>query len=100
MLDSPMLVDQNDIIVCGSNKDQRDHLPRIHLDVSLFSGIHQICIPTFPFDPPTQSDTYTSYTILILGYNNYMLNKNTWGVKKYEAKKNQLLKSLISRKFS
>ena len=69
MLDSPMLVDQNNIIVCGSNKDQRDHLPRIHLDVSLFSGIHQICIPTFPFDPPTQSDTYTSYTILILGYN-------------------------------
>ena len=55
MLDSPLLVHQN--MVCGSNKDQRDHFPRIHLDVSLFSGIHQICIPTFPFDPPTQSDT-------------------------------------------
>ena len=27
-----------------------------------------------------------------------MLNKNTWGVKKYEAKKNQRLKSLISNK--
>ena len=25
-----------------------------------------------------------------------MLNKNTWGVKKYEAKKNQRLKALIS----
>ena len=56
MLDSPMLVDQNVAMVCGSNTDQRDHFPRIHLDVSLFSGIHQICIPTFPFDPPMQSD--------------------------------------------
>ena len=44
MLDSPVLVDQN--MICGSNKVQRDHFPRIHLD-----------IPTFPFDPPTQSDT-------------------------------------------
>ena len=51
MLDSPMLVDQN--MVCGSSKDQRDHFPRIHLDVSsLFSGIHQICIPTFPLIHP------------------------------------------------
>ena len=49
MLDSPLLVDQN--MVCGSNKDQRDQFPRINLDVSFFSGIHQICIPTFPFDP-------------------------------------------------
>ena len=56
MLDSPMLVDQN--MVCGSNIDQRDHFPRIHLDASLFSGIHQICIPTFPFDPPTQRYIY------------------------------------------
>ena len=55
MLDSPILVDQN--MVCGTNTDQKDHYPRMHLDVSLFSGIHQICIPTFPFDPPTQSDT-------------------------------------------
>ena len=23
--------------------------------------MHQICIPTFPFDSPTQSDTYASY---------------------------------------
>ena len=46
MLDSPMLVDQN--MVCGSNKDQRDHFPRIH----------QICIPTFPFDPPMLRGTY------------------------------------------
>ena len=55
MLDSPMLVDQS--MICGSNKDQQDHLPRIHLDVSPFSGILQICIPTLPFDPPMQSDT-------------------------------------------
>ena len=47
MLDSPMLVDQN--MVCGSNTDRRDHFPRIQLVVFLFSGIHQICIPTFPF---------------------------------------------------
>ena len=50
MLDSPMLADQN--MVCGSTKDQRDHFPRIQLDVSLFSGIHQICIPTFPLIHP------------------------------------------------
>ena len=56
MLDSSLLVDQN--VVYGSNKNQRDHFPRIHLDVSLFSGIHQICIPTFPFDPPMHSGTY------------------------------------------
>ena len=56
MQDSSMVVDQN--MVCGSNKDQRDHFPRIHLDVYLFSGIHQICIPTFPFDPPMQSDAF------------------------------------------
>ena len=55
MLDSLVLDDQN--VVCGSNKDQRDHFPRIHPSVSLFSGMHQIRIPTFPFDPPTQSDT-------------------------------------------
>ena len=60
MLDSLMLVDQN--MVCGSNNDQRDHFLRIHLDVSLFSGIHQICIPTFPFDPPMLSGTWYEYT--------------------------------------
>ena len=43
-----MLVDQN--MACGSNTDQRDHFPRIQLVVSLFSGINQICIPTFPFE--------------------------------------------------
>ena len=37
------------------------YVPRIQL-VSLPSGIHQICIPAFPFDPPTQSDTYTQLT--------------------------------------
>ena len=58
MLDSPMSVGQ--IMVSRSITDQWDHFPRIHLDVSLFSGIHQICIPTFPYDPPTQSDTLTS----------------------------------------
>ena len=35
----------------------RVHFPRIQLVVSLLSGIHQICIPAFPFVPPTQSDT-------------------------------------------
>ena len=49
MLHSPMLFDQN--MICGSNTDHRDHFPRIQLVV------YQICIPTFPFDPPTQSDT-------------------------------------------
>ena len=39
-------------------KDQGYISPRIQLDVSLLSGIHEICIPTFPFDPPTQSDTF------------------------------------------
>ena len=63
MLDSPMLVDQN--MVCGSKTDQRDHFPGIHLDVSLFSGIHQICIPTFPFDLPMQSDTLASLPLLL-----------------------------------
>ena len=48
MLDSP---DQN--MVCRSNTDH----PRIHLDVSLFSGIHQLRIPTIAFDPSMQSDT-------------------------------------------
>ena len=61
MLDSPMLVDQN--MVCRSNTDQIDHFPRIHLDVSLFSGIHQACIPTFPFDSPTQNDTFYRYIL-------------------------------------
>ena len=46
MLNSPNLVSQN--MVCGSKTDQRDHFPGIYLDVSLFSWIHQICIPTFP----------------------------------------------------
>ena len=64
MLDLPLLVDQN--MVCGSNAD---HFPRIHLDVSLFSGIHQICIPTFPFDSPTQSDTYSYiYSCMTISY--------------------------------
>ena len=52
MLDSLMLVDQN--VLCGSNTDQWDHFLKIKLIVYLFTGIHQI--PTFPFDPPTQSD--------------------------------------------
>ena len=30
------------------------YVPRIHLVVSLYSEIHQICISTFTFDPPTQ----------------------------------------------
>ena len=56
MLDSPMLVDQNQ--VCKSITNQRDHCPRIHLNASLYLGIHQIYIPTIPFDPPMQSDTF------------------------------------------
>ena len=32
--------------------------PGYNLFVSLFSGIHFSCNPTFPFDPPTQRDTY------------------------------------------
>ena len=37
--------------------DQGYYFPRIQINVSLLSGIHQICIPAFPFDLPTQSDT-------------------------------------------
>ena len=37
------------------------HFPGYKLFVSLFSGIHQICIPPFPFDPPMQSGTYSTY---------------------------------------
>ena len=33
------------------------------LFVSLFSGIHLICIPAFPFDLPTQSVTYIVTTM-------------------------------------
>ena len=57
MLDSSMLIDQN--MVCGC---KGIIFPRIQLVVSLFSGIHQICIPTFPFDPPMLSDTLMSKT--------------------------------------
>ena len=32
--------------------------PRVQLICIPLSGIHQICIPTFPFDPPTQSGTF------------------------------------------
>ena len=58
MLDLLVLVDQN--MVCGSSKD---HFPRMHLDVSVFSGIHQMCIPSFPFDPHAQSDTLKFITL-------------------------------------
>ena len=53
-------------MVCGSNTEQRDHFPRIQLVVSLFSGIHQICIPTFPFDPLTQSDTFEFKPVYVI----------------------------------
>ena len=62
MLDSPMLVDQN--MVCGSNTDQRDHFARLHLHVSLIPGIHQIFIPTFPFDQPTHQYESPPYCII------------------------------------
>ena len=60
MLDSLMLGDQN--IISGSNTDQRDHFPKIQL-ASLFSGIHQICIPTCPFDPATHRDACTKRSL-------------------------------------
>ena len=37
------------------------HFPGYKLFVSLFSVIHHICIPAFPFDPLTQSGTCISY---------------------------------------
>ena len=55
MLDSPTLVDHN--MVCGSNKDQRDHFPWI-----LFRDISDM-YPYFPFDPPMQSDTHYTCTL-------------------------------------
>ena len=60
MLDSPTLihlVDQNK--VCGSSTAQRDYFPRIHLCrcIPLFRDTSDM-YPYFPFDPPTQSDTY------------------------------------------
>ena len=42
------------------------HFPGYKLFASLFSGIHHICIPAFPFDPPTQSGTYIYIYIYIL----------------------------------
>ena len=41
------------------------HFPGYKLFVSLFSGIHQICIPAFPFDLPTQSGTYVIVEVLV-----------------------------------
>ena len=56
MLDSPISDDQN--MVVDQTQIKGIIFPGcIYVDVFLFSGIHQICIPTFPFDPPTQSDT-------------------------------------------
>ena len=37
---------------------ERHHPPGYKLFVFFPSGIHHICIPAFPFDPPTQSGTY------------------------------------------
>ena len=42
------------------------HFPGYKLFVSLFSGIHQICIPTFPFDLPTQSGTFNVISLTSL----------------------------------
>ena len=33
--------------------------------VSLFSGMHHICIPAFPFDLPTQSGTYLNVPLYV-----------------------------------
>ena len=38
--------------------DQSFIFTEYNLFVSLFSGIHQICIPAFPFDLSMQSGTY------------------------------------------
>ena len=75
MLDSPVLVDQN--MVSGSNKDQRDNFPRIHLDVSLFSGLYTSDM--FPFDPPTQSDTYSNVNQERGGHQRYPRLKSWFG---------------------
>ena len=46
------------------------HFPGYKLFVSLFSGINHICIPAFPFDPPTQSGTcYVALYTQCLSYN-------------------------------
>ena len=54
---------------------QRFIFPGYNLFVSLFSGIYQICIPVFPFDPPTQSGTSLFNYMLILILTNYFLIK-------------------------
>ena len=39
--------------------------PRDNLFVSLFSGIHQICIPAFPFDLPMQNGSWLHGVLLL-----------------------------------
>ena len=42
------------------------HPPGYKLFVSLLSRIHHICIPSFPFDPPTQSGTFSYCNLLYI----------------------------------
>ena len=64
-----MLVDQNMAMVCGSNTDQRNHFPRIH--VSTYIDVY----PYFPFDPPTQSDTWDVLDAIL-----YLICFNLWNL--------------------
>ena len=53
---------------------------------ALFSGIHQICIPAFPFDPPTQSGTLyvvtSRYTVVATSHTQaYLVTlPNNWKI--------------------
>ena len=60
-IDSLLLTNSNpqSIVVLLCLYKQWHHFPGYKLFVSLPLGIHHICIPTFPFDLPTQSGTYT-----------------------------------------
>ena len=42
------------------------HPPGYKSFVSLLSRIHHICIPSFPFDPPTQSGTFSYCNLLYI----------------------------------
>ena len=59
-IDSILLTNSNpqSIMVVLCLYKEWHHFPGYKLFVSLLSGIHHICIPAFPFDPPTQSGTY------------------------------------------
>ena len=62
VIDSILLTNSNpqSIVVLLCLYKEWHYFPGYKLFVSLLSGIHQICIPAFPFDPPTQSGTCNS----------------------------------------